>query len=129
MKIFFLFSLLLKATFFGDNLFLENQSTHPNKTSKIAIQWASSSKEVEEKSQALLQGTKINQLHLSSIVNSGKIKIGIPKTAEYFRVLAWSKGSGKPDLLTNWVEIIPEKTYVLEADHLFPAVLMQGFGC
>lgn len=125
----FFLSILSTTIIFGETLFLENRSSHPTEKSRLAIQWASSAKEVEEKSQALLHGAKLNTIHLSAITQLGKIKLAIPKTAEYFRILAWSKGKGKPDLLTNWVEIIPKKTYTLEADHLFPTVLMHGFGC
>ena len=128
----FFFSLLAVATTgFADNLVLENQTSYPakNQKNKMAIQWATSAKEVDESNKALLHGTKLNPDTLQVITQSGRINVSIPKKAEYFRVLAWSKGEGDPDFHTNWVDVVPNKTYTLEADHLVPSVLMSGTGC
>ncbi len=110
---------------------LENQTPYPlkNQKSKIAVQWANSGKEVDEGNHAMMHGLKLNPETLQVITHSGKVYLNIPKKAEYFRVLAWSKGEGDPDLLTNWVDVQPNKTYTLEADHLVPAILMLGTGC
>lgn len=123
------FFVLLATAGFAENLILDNQSTYPNKQSRLEIQWASTAKEVEEGSRALVRGIKLSRAKLQSITQLGQIKLKIPNTAGYFRVLAWKKGSNEPDLLTNWVEVVPDKTYILETDHLFPAVLMCGSGC
>lgn len=48
---------------------------------------------------------------------------------EYFRVLVWSDGKSEPDLLTNGVDVVPNKTYTVRDDLLVPAVLMAGTGC
>jgi anti-sigma regulatory factor (Ser/Thr protein kinase) len=61
--------------------------------------------------------------------NKGKIELTIPEDMGYFRVVVWSKGKDAPDLSTNWIDIIPGKTYTLETDHLVPVVLMSGMGC
>ena len=129
--LFFLPLLVIATTGFAKNLVLENQTSYPlkNQKSKIAIQWASSAKEVEEGNNAFTQGLKLNSNTLKVLKQSGKINLSIPKTAEYFRVLVWSKGVGEPDLLTNWVDIVPNKIYILKADHLVPSVLMLGMGC
>jgi hypothetical protein len=63
------------------------------------------------------------------LTQSGKITLSIPNNAEYFRVLAWSKDEENPDFHTNWVDIVPNKTYTLEADKLVPSVFMSGSGC
>lgn len=128
----FFFSLLVVATTgFAENLVLENQTSYPakNPNSKMAIQWASSGREVDDGNNAMINGAKLNSNSMQPLTKSGKVNLNIPKNAEYFRVLVWSKGEGNPDLLTNWVEVVPNKTYKLEADHLVPAVLMFGFGC
>ena len=128
----FLLSLLVVATTgFADNLVIENQTSYPtkNQKSKIAIQWASSAKEVNESNSAMLQGIKLNPGALHILTQTGKINLTIPKNAEYFRVLAWSKDEVDPDFLTNWVDVVPNKTYTLKDDHLVPSVLMAGSGC
>jgi hypothetical protein len=116
---------------FADSLVLENLTSYPrqNQNSKIAIQWAYSAKEIEEGNQAIVAGAKLNPKTIQPLTRSGKIKITIPQKAEYFRILAWSKEGEEPDFHTNWVEIIPNKTYTLKADHLVPSVLMSGMGC
>jgi hypothetical protein len=127
-KLFFL-SLLMTATGFAENLVLENQTSYPVKTSKMAIQWATTAKEVEEGNSALMYGLKLNPASLQELTKAGKVSLSIPQKAEYFRVLVWSEGEGDPDLHTNWVEVIPTKTYTLKAEHLVPSVLMLGTGC
>lgn len=114
---------------FADTLVLENRTSYPEQNSKMAVQWANSAKEVEEGNQALIAESKLDPHTMQPLTQSGKIKIAIPKKAEYFRVLVWSKGAETPDFHTNWVEIISNKTYTLEGDHLIPSVLMSGMGC
>lgn len=127
----FFFSLLVVTIAgFSDNLVIDNQTPYPmHKTSKMAIQWASSAKEVDESNKALMYGSSINSKTLKTISQSGKVSVNIPKKAEHFRVLTWSKGEGDPDFVTNWVDVVPNKTYVLTTDHLVPTVLMSGTGC
>lgn len=127
-KLFFL-ALLITATGFAENLVLENQTSYPIKTSRMVIQWASTAKEVEEGNTALMYGLKLNPASLQELTQAGKVSLSIPQKAEYFRVLVWSKGEGDPDLHTNWVEVVPTKTYTLKAEHLVPSVLMLGTGC
>jgi hypothetical protein len=131
MKIMILFFLVLARSSFADSLVLENQTSHPNtdQKSKIAVQWASSAKEVNEGNQALIYGSKLNQKSLQFLKKTGTLTVNIPKKAEYFRVVVWSNGEGEPDLVTNWVDIVPDKTYTLQSDHLVPSVLMLGTGC
>lgn len=129
--LFLLLGLLMAATGFAENLILENQTSYPvkNQKSKIAIQWASSAKEVQEHNNAMIDGSTMSPKTFQVLNQSGKVNLKIPKKAEYFRVLAWSNGEGNPDFLTNWVDIVPNKTYTLKADHLVPSILMQGTGC
>lgn len=124
-----IFFLLCLGTGFADSFILENITNHPTKSSRMAIQWASSAREIEEGNQALRQGLKIASASLQAVSQIGAIRFTAPAKAEYFRVLVWSKGKGEPDLHTNWVQIVPDKTYTLDADHLVPSVLMSGMGC
>jgi hypothetical protein len=130
-KLFFLSLCVVATTGFADNLVLENQTPYPMQKpqSKMAVQWANSAKEVDEGNHAVVYGGKWDSNTLQTIHQSGKIQVSIPNKAEYFRVLAWSKGEGDPDFVTNWVEVTPNKTYTLKEDHLVPAVLMSGTGC
>ncbi len=123
--------LTITATGFADSFTLQNQTSYPMKDqkSKIAVQWATSVKEVEQNNIALMHGQKINPDTLKMLTKSGKTNLNIPKNVEFFRVLVWSKGQNEPDLHTNWIEIVPNKTYTLETDHLVPTVLMSGSGC
>jgi len=129
MKKIMLFFLLLATTGFAENLVLENQTPYPTQNSKIAIQWATSAKEVDEYNKAIMYGLKLNPSTFQVLTQSGKITLSIPNNAEYFRVLVWSKGEENPDFHTNWVDIVPNKTYTLETDKLVPSVLMSGSGC
>ncbi|MBX7067518.1 MAG: hypothetical protein K1X28_09835 [Parachlamydiales bacterium] len=125
-----IYFLLFALMGYADELILVNQTAHPAKNqSKMAVQWASSGKEVDESNSASLQGKKQNPGSLQFVSSNGKIRLAIPKTAEYFRVLIWSREGGEPDLLTNWVDIVPNKSYTLKTDHLIPSVLMCGSGC
>lgn len=127
----FILSLLVIAPGFAENLVLDNQTSYPlkNQKSKMVIQWATSAKEVDENNKALTHGLKMNPDSMQVLTQQGKISLTIPKKAEHFRVLAWSKGEGEPDLITNWVDVVPNKTYTLKSDHLVPAVLLSGTGC
>jgi len=129
--LFFSLLFVVTTTGFAENFILENQTAYPlkNQKSKIAVQWATSAKEVDEGNNALLNGAKLNPKTVQVLRQSGKVTLNIPKKAEYFRVLAWSKGEGDPDFLTNWVEIVPNKIYTLKTEHLVPTVLMSGTGC
>src|SRR5579872_7177717 len=111
----FFFSLLFTSVGFADSFVLNNQVAH-NKF-RIAIQWASSVKEINEYNNRIKQRAKLNPSSLQVLARVGKINVNIPTNMEYFRVLAWSKGArGRPDLLTNWVDITPNKTYTLNED-------------
>lgn len=116
---------------FADGFVLDNQAANPtnDKKSRVAIQWANSAKEVEESNNKIKQGKRLNSRSLQALTQAGKINLEIPKNAEYFRVLVWSSGGREPDFLTNWVDIIPKKTYTLNKDQLTPLALMSGMGC
>ena len=128
--LFFIF-MLVATTGLADRIVLDNQASAEtkNRQSKIAIQWANSAREAEESNNRIMQGLKLNANSLQVLTQSGKLNVSVPKKAAYFRVLVWSKGGEEPDLLTNWVNIIPNKTYTLNADHLVPVTLMSGTGC
>ncbi len=128
----FFFLLLFASGGFADSFVLNNQVANPPNNTKfrIVIQWASSVKDIEEYNNQIKQHAKLNPRSLQVLARRGKINMDIPKNMEYFRVLVWSKGVGKqPDLLTNWVDITPNKTYTLNEDQLTPLALMSGMGC
>ena len=127
----FFFSLLAAGVVFADSFVLTNQvnNTVKNKKFRIAIQWAASAKEVEESNRSIKQRIKLDPRSLLVLTQEGKINLAIPKNMEYFRVLAWSNDGAQPDLLTNWVDIIPNKTYTLNENQLTPLALMSGMGC
>ena len=129
--LFFLSLLIVASTGFADNFVFDNQTSYPvqNQKSKIAIQWASSAKEVAEANEAFINGNGLNAGTVQAITRPGKSNITIPKKSEYFRVLVWSNGQGDPDYLTNWVDVVPNKTYTIKSDDLVPSVLMTGMGC
>lgn len=127
-RLFFLSLLTLTTTAFAATITLENQTPHPNTQSKIEIQWASSAKEVDENNKATITRETFNPHTLQTVPHSGKVYLTLPDKAEYFRVLVWSN-TDTLEFVTNWVTIVPNKTYSLKAEHLVPAVLMAGFGC
>ncbi len=129
--ILFFIAMLMGTTAFAESFILDNQSHYPNPKEKstLAIQWASSAKDVEENNNKLRQDSKLDKHSLLALTQTGKLHLTIPKKIEYFRVLAWTHGSKKPTLVTNWVSIIPDKTYALDDAHLIPVVLMAGMGC
>lgn len=125
-----LYFLLFGAACFAEDLVLVNETAFPEKSqSKMAVQWAASGKDVDEANQATLLKQKLHPDSYQILTRKGEIRLAIPKNAEYFRVLVWSKKKGQFDFLTNWVEVIPNKTYTLQTDHLIPAILMCGTGC
>lgn len=129
--LFFLSLLYVATTGYAENLVIENQTSYPViiQKSRIAVQWANSAKEADEGNKALIYGTKLNPETLVDLSESGKVTLNVPEKAECFRVVVWSKGEGGPDLVTNWVDIVPNKSYTLHDDHLVPVVLMSGTGC
>jgi hypothetical protein len=126
--ILFIFS-IMTISGFAENLVLVNQTSYPKNQSKMAIQWAGSAQEIDQENQALMNGTKLNPTSLHPLTQPGKTQLNIPKNAEYFRVLVWSKGEGSPDFHTNWVDAVPNKIYTLKPDYLVPTILMLGTGC
>jgi hypothetical protein len=120
---FFAACLFFTTTLFADSFILENKTSY-----KIAVEWASSARMVQESNDLLMQGESVA---LSKLYRPRQTKttIAIPSNASYFRVLVWQVKKGAPDLLTNWVEIVPDKTYLLTEDHLTPVLLMNGMGC
>lgn len=116
---------------FAENITLNNETTYPlnDQKTKIAIQWASSTKDTQESNKALMYGTKSDQSAIQTLNQTGPIHLNIPNKAQHFRILVWSNGEGQPDFLTNWVTIVPNKNYTLKKDQLIPAVLMSGTGC
>ncbi|MCX6990710.1 MAG: hypothetical protein NTX49_06590 [Chlamydiae bacterium] len=129
--LFFLAMLILSATGFADNVVINNQTSHPSKKlqSRMAVQWASTAQAVDDANKAMMCGKPLDMSQVQTIDKSGKITLTIPKDAEHLRLLVWTKSSVEPDLVTNWVDIVPNKTYMIKTDQLVPVVLMPGSGC
>lgn len=121
---FFALCLFLKAAIFADQFTLQNQTPF----SQIALQWASSARVAQESNDSLMQGEPLTKKELY-YPKEKNVKISIPKNAAYFRVLIWESTQTLPDFLTNWVELVPDKTYLLKEEHLTPVLLMNGMGC
>ncbi|KTC85443.1 MULTISPECIES: hypothetical protein [Legionella] len=124
-------SLLITSLVFAQNIVVNNQTNFPNKNkaAKIAIQWANSAKDIQKSNKALMYGLKLNPSSLQVLLQLGMNELSIPESAKHFRVLVWSEGKTKPNLLTNWVDVMPNKTYNLLQEQLAPTVLMVGTGC
>lgn len=126
-----LFGAFLISTACYGNVVIENQTIHPLKDqkSKIAIQWATSAKEVDEANKAIMYGNNLNSETFLFLTQPGKNEVKLPEKAQSFRVVVWTTKAVQPDFLTNWVDIVPDKKYILRPDHLVPSVLMSGTGC
>lgn len=116
---------------FAAHFVLDNQAAAYSDHTKsiMRIQWARSAKEVNRYNNSLKKGVTLNPDSLQALAQMGKVKIEIPKKAVYFRVFVWSKGKSNPAFLTNWVDVVANKTYTLDSRHLVPFVLMLGMGC
>jgi hypothetical protein len=128
----FLFICLLSISGFAEDIVLDNKTPYPGKKhkTKMAIQWANSAKAVEQENHALTYQQRLSLDTLQTITQAGKITLQIPDQAEHFRILVWTdETETTPDLVTNWVDVIPNKTYTLQKAHLIPSVLMLGSGC
>ena len=115
----------------ANSIMLENKTNYPEKgrLGKIAVQWATSAKAVQNANKSMLNGTALNSSSLMLLNQKGKIQLSSPNNARYFRVVVWSSDKQKPDLLTNWVDINPNKTYVVDQSQLVPIVFMAVAGC
>lgn len=115
----------------ANSIVLDNKTNYPkkDKLGKIAVQWAVSAKTVQKANKNLLKGSTLNSSSLLMLTQTDKIKLTMPNNARYFRVVVWSSDKQEPDLLTNWVDIIPNKTYVVNQNQLIQRVLMAGAGC
>ncbi len=127
--LFFSLTMLLSIAGFSHVITLDNQTPYPSSDTTMTIQWAKSEKEIEKENKALLEGKPLDKARIKDVVSTGKVRIDLPKKAEYFRVLTWTKKRKTPEHHTNWVEVVPSKSYTLHADHLVPTVLMAGTGC
>ena len=125
------FSFLVSITGYAEPFVLDNQALKSGdiQASNIAIQWATSARDAEESNIMVRQIKKLNPDSLQALPKGGKINLNSPQKAAYFRVIIWKNGTGDPDFLTNWVDIVPNKIYTLNKEHLIPLVLMQGMGC
>ncbi|TAL60307.1 MAG: hypothetical protein EPN84_09735 [Legionella sp.] len=116
---------------FADKIVLDNKTNYPDQShpGKIAIQWATSVTDTQEANKIIIHGSKLDSSSLMLLSKKGSMQLTPPDHAHYFRLMVWSTGKQEPDLLTNWVDIIPNKIYTVNQDHLVPTVLISGAGC
>lgn len=129
MKFFLFLSLFVGTTLFAETITIDNQTKYPDKKSntKIGIQWAGSSKEMNQKSiDTMYQSDEQLDTLLSKV---GKNEIEVPSDAKYFRLCIRSNKDSSSDYVTSWVLIVADKNYSLEQDNFYPAVLSSGSGC
>lgn len=115
----------------ADSIVLDNKTNYPvkDKPGKMAVQWAASVETTQKANKTIFKGSTLDLSSLAMISQKGQIQLSSPNYARYFRVVVWSTGKQKPDLLTNWVAIVSNKTFILNQDQLVPTVLMAGAGC
>lgn len=115
----------------ADNIVLDNKTNYPEEmiSGKIAVQWATSAEATQKANKAIMNGSRLDASSLMMLSQKGQTQLTPPKQAQYFRIVAWSTSKQEPDLLTNWVGIVPNKTYTVNQDQLVPAILMAGSGC
>ncbi|CZF99149.1 TPA: hypothetical protein I8Y89_000004 [Legionella pneumophila] len=108
-----------------------NKTNYPVKDNsrKIAVQWVATVEATQKANKIIVNGSKLDLNSLKIITQKGKTQLTLPNDSHYFRVVVWSTGKQQPDLLTNWVDIVPNKTYIINQDQLVPAILMSGTGC
>ncbi|PWY56005.1 hypothetical protein DGG96_08655 [Legionella qingyii] len=121
----------MASTALATSIVLDNKTNYPEKSNpgKIAIQWAASAEAIQENNKTIMNGSKLDLRSMMTLSQKGQIQLNIPNHAHYFRVVVWSTGKKKPDLLTNWVDIVPNKTYILNQNQLASAILLSGAGC
>jgi hypothetical protein len=122
---------LIAPVALADKIVLDNKTNYPEKNSqgKIAVQWVASAASTQEANKTIIKGSTLDTGTLMMLSQKGQVQLMLPNHARYFRLVAWSTGKKVPDLLTNWVDIIPDKTYIVNQDQLVPAILMSGGGC
>ena len=121
----------MSSVVLADNIMIDNKTNYPDKDKpgKIAVQWAVSAKATQKANRSILNGSALNSSSLMMLAQKGKIQLTSPQNARYFRVVVWSSDKPEPDLLTNWVDIVSNKNYVVNQNQLVPTVLMSGAGC
>ncbi|MDP1602132.1 MAG: hypothetical protein Q8M03_02615 [Legionella sp.] len=116
---------------FAENIVFNNETNYPaiDKPGKIAVQWAPTTEAIQKANKSITVGSPLDVNSLMLLSQKGKIELTPPDAAHYFRVVVWSTDKKEPDFLTNWIDIVANKSYTLNQDQLIPAVLMSGSGC
>lgn len=122
---------LVTSVALGHSIVVNNETNYPieGKLGKIAVEWAASNIEIQNANKAIMQGKSLAPSSLKQLTQIGKNRLSLPDTARYFRIVAWSSNQREPDLLTNWVEVMPNKIYTIKQDELSEAALIFGSGC
>lgn len=115
----------------AEKIVIDNKTNYPeiNSPGKIAVQWGASAEATQEANKTIINGSTLDPSSLMMLSQNGQITLATPNHAHYFRLVVWSTNKQDPDLLTNWVDIVPNKTYIVNQNQLVPAILMSGAGC
>lgn len=131
-KILVYFSLyFMVSVVLANNIVLKNDTNYPEKgkPGTIGVQWATSTEDTQKANKGITNDSIIDLSLMKVLSQKGHTQLSPPEHSQYFRVVVWSTGKDKPDFVTNWVNIIANKTYIVKQDQLIPAVLMSGAGC
>ena len=84
-NILFFLSMFIGTTGFAESFVLNNTAPYPasNHTSKMAIQWATSARDVDDNNNIVRKGLTLNPDSLKVLTQVGSINLDIPKKAEY----------------------------------------------
>ena len=93
------------------------------------MQWVVSAKAIQKANENTVRDLALNPGSLMFINQKGATRLDIPNKARYFRLVVWTSYKKKPDLLTNWVNIVANKIYVVNQNQLITKALAAGSGC
>ena len=128
MKFIIFLSCFMTTALFAEMITIDNMTSYPDKKhSMMGIQWANSTQEINQKMiKTMYQSDEESNKALSK---AGKNTINVPSSANYFRICVWGNDQTTPEYVTSWILIVPDKSYTLKQNNLYPAVLSSGSGC
>ncbi|WP_231861986.1 hypothetical protein [Legionella hackeliae] len=85
--------------------------------------------DTQKANKTILNSSSLDSNSLTMLSQKGQTQLTPPTHGRYFRIVVGSTNKQAPDLLTNWVDIVLNKTYLINQDQLVPAILMSGAGC
>lgn len=125
------FLCFINSLVFADTITIDNLSNYPSTTStdKMMVQWATTAEATQKINETIINDQILDANAMTALTQKGKSQLTLPTDARYFRIMVWIGKAQGPDFLTNWVAIIPGKTYELQQNQLVPKIMMTGSGC